>query len=60
MNYFTDHTYVEPRRFKPAATTERFGAVVGTIVTRSEREITGRNGEHLQSAPTARAFTRPT
>jgi len=48
MNYFTEHTYTEPRRLTPAATPERFAAIVGTIVTSTEHEIVGRNGEHLQ------------
>lgn len=48
MSYYTEHTYVQPRQFKPGATPERFAAVVGTVVTSTEHEIVGRNGEHLQ------------
>jgi len=48
MNFFTEHTYVEPRTLTPAATPERFAAIVGTVVVSTEHEIVGRNGEHLQ------------
>lgn len=48
MSYYTEHTYIEPRRLTPAATPERFAAVVGTVVISTEHEIVGRNGEHLQ------------
>lgn len=48
MSYFTEHTYLERRDLTPAATPERYAAVVGTVVTPTEHEIVGRNGEHLQ------------
>lgn len=48
MNYYTQHHYVEPRHLTPAATTERFAAVVGSVIPSTEHEIVGREGEHLQ------------
>jgi hypothetical protein len=47
-HYYTDHTFVAPRAFQSVTPQESFAAVVGIVQTQTEREIVGRNGEHLQ------------
>ena len=48
LQYYTDHAHISPRVFRNARPEESFAAVVGTAETPTEREIVGRNGEHLQ------------
>ncbi|WP_206952215.1 hypothetical protein [Trinickia acidisoli] len=48
MNYYTEHRYAEPLHLTPAATPERYAAVVGAAVVSTEHEIMGRDGEHCQ------------
>jgi len=48
MNFYTEHHYLDRRQLTPAATPERYAAVVGTVEISTEHEIVGRNGEHLQ------------
>jgi hypothetical protein len=48
LHYYTDHNHVQSRTLRPAAITESFAAVAGTVETQTERGIVGRSGEHLQ------------
>lgn len=41
MNFYTEHHYVEPRDLTPAATPERYAAVVGTVEIGPHRRSVG-------------------
>lgn len=45
--YYRDHNHTSPRALRPAST-QTYGAIVGTVVAGTEHAIVGRNGDHLQ------------
>jgi hypothetical protein len=46
-HYYREHDHTTPRDLRQAST-QSYGAVVGTVDTSTEKPITGRNGDHLQ------------
>lgn len=48
MSYYHDHNHTSPQQFQSGKTPQRYGALVGTVESNSERPITGRSGDHLQ------------
>jgi hypothetical protein len=50
MSYYHDHDHTTESRhqFRTGVTPKRYGAVVGTIDTNTEKPIQGRSGDHLQ------------
>ncbi len=48
MSAHGNHNHTQKRPIRPAATKESFAAIVGTIEAKTEHQIVGRSGEHLQ------------
>jgi hypothetical protein len=58
--YYHDHTHTthEGHDFRPAATPQKFAALVGTIDPNTDKAIQGRSGDHLQFYVQVGASTR--